>query len=183
MKTLKLAVATALAAATLAVVLAYVLGAQAILQSPYAEPAHNLFMSMFMPLTKAITSGHSSMLQMHGGGPAAEEPTMQRMNQGILGNNILGSPATMPAAGFAAVVVMSVILLSVAAFVISWKQSSFVVAGLLAAGGIILMILPIANMNFIFPGPIIGVIVGLVISGLGVTKGIKTARAATVASK
>jgi hypothetical protein len=183
MTNLKLAVATGLAAATLAVVLTYVLGAQAILQSPYAEPAHNLFMSMFMPLTKAITTGHSSMSQMHGGGPAAEESTMQGMNQGILGNNILGSPATMPAAGFAAVVVMSVIVLAVAAFVISWKQRSFVVAGLLAAGGIILMILPSANMNFMFPGPVIGLIVGLVIFGLGLTKGIKIARTATVASK
>jgi hypothetical protein len=182
MKNLKLAVARGLAAATLAVVLTYVLGAQAILQSPFAEPAHNLFMSMFMPLTNAITSGHSSMSQMHGG-PTAEESTMQRMNQGILGNNILGSPATMPAAGFAAVVVMSVIALAVAAFVISWKQRSFVVAVLLAAGGIILMILPIANMNFMFPGPIIGLIVGLIIFGLGVTKGIETARTATVAPK
>jgi hypothetical protein len=182
MKNLKLAVARGLAAATLAVVLTYVLGAQAILQSPYAEPAHNLFMSMFTPLTKAITGGHSSMSQMHGG-PATEESTMQRMNQGILGNNILGSPATMPAAGFAAVVVMSVISLAVAAFVISWKQRSFVVAGLLGASGIILMILPLANMNFVFPGPIIGVIVGLVILGLGVTKGIKTARAVMVAPK
>jgi hypothetical protein len=183
MTNLKLAVATGLAAATLAVVLTYVLGAQAILQSPYAEPGHNLFMSMFMPLTKAITSGHSSMSQMHGGGLAAEEPTMQGMNQGILGNNILGSPTTMPAAGFAAVVVMGVILLAIAAFVISWKQNSFVVAGLLVASGIILMILPIANMNFIFPGPIIGVIVGLAILGLGATKGIKTASAATVTPK
>lgn len=183
MTNLKLAVATGLAAATLAVVLTYVLGAQAILQSSYAEPAHNLFMSMFMPSNKAITSSHSSMSQMHGGGPAAEESTMQTMNQGILGNNILGSPATMPAAGFAAVVVMGVILLAAAAFVISWKQRSFVVAGLLAASGIILMILPLANMNFVFPGPIIGVVVGLAILGLGVTKGIKTARAVMVAPK
>jgi hypothetical protein len=182
MKNLKLAVARGLAAATLAVVLIYVLGTQAILQSPYAEPTHNLFMSIFTPLTKAISGGHSSMSQMHGG-PASEELVMQGMNQGILGNNMLGSPATMPAAGFAAVVVMGVIALAAAAFVISWRQRSFVVAVLLAAGGIILMILPIANMNFMFPGPIIGLIVGLIIFGLGVTKGIETARTATVAPK
>jgi hypothetical protein len=42
MTNLKLAVATGLAATTLAVVLTYVLGAEAILQSSYAEPAHNL---------------------------------------------------------------------------------------------------------------------------------------------
>jgi hypothetical protein len=171
-----------LAAATLAVVLTYVLGAQALLQTSQAETGHNLFMSIFTPLIKAITSGHSSMSQMHGD-PALEESTMQGMNQGILGNNMLGSPATMPAAGFAAVVVMGVILLAAAAFVISWKQRSFVVAGLLGASGIILMILPLANMNFVFPGPVIGVVVGLVILGLGVTKGIKTARAEVVAPK
>jgi hypothetical protein len=38
-------------------------------------------------------------------------------------------------------------------------------------------------MNFMFPGPIIGLIIGLVIFGLGLTKGIKTARTATVAPK
>jgi hypothetical protein len=32
-------------------------------------------------------------------------------------------------------------------------------------------------MNFVIPGPIIGVIVGLVILGLGVAKAIRTARA------
>lgn len=39
---------------------------------------------------------------------------------------------------------------------------------------------PLANMNFVIPGPTIGVIVGLVILGLGVAKGIRTARAVTV---
>lgn len=45
------------------------------------------------------------------------------------------------------------------------------------------LILPLENMNFVFPGPIIGVVVGLVIFGLGVTKGIRTARAVTAAPK
>jgi hypothetical protein len=179
-----------LAAATLAVVLTYVLGAQAILQTPQAEEGHRLFMSIYTPLTQGITGGHSSMSQLHGG-PASEESTMQgmsdsqmqRMNSGILGNNMLGSSAGMAAAGLAAVVLMSVIPLAAAAFVISWKQRSFVVAGLLAASGIILMILPLANMNFVIPGPIIGVLVGLVILGLGVAKGIRTARAVKVAPR
>ena len=180
----------ALGAATLAIVLTYVLGAQALLQTPQAEEGHNLFMSMFTPLIQGITGGHRSMSQMHGG-PASEESTMQGMsesqmqgmNQGLIGNNILGSPATLPAGGLAVIVVTSAIALATAAFVISWKQRSFVVAGLLAASGIILMILPLANMNFVIPGPIIGVIVGLVILGLGVAKGIKTARAVTVAPR
>ena len=170
-----------LGAATLAVVLTYVLGAQALLQTPQAEEGHNLFMSMFKPLIQAITGGHRSMAQIHGGGPASEESTMQGMNQGLIGNNILGSPATLPAGGLAVIVVTSAIALAAAAFVVSWKQRSYLLAGLLAASGIILMILPLANMNFVIPGPIIGVVVGLVILGLGVAKGIRTARAVTVA--
>src|SRR5919201_3421377 len=120
-----------LAAATLAVVLTYVLGVPALLQTVQAEEGHNLFMSMFTPLIQAITGGHSSMSQMHGG-PASEESTMQGIQQGgmrLIGNNMLGSPATLPAGGLSALVVISVIPLATAAFVISWKQRSFVVAG------------------------------------------------------
>ena len=75
------------------------------------------------------------------------------------------------------------IALAAAAFVVSWKQSSFVVAGLLAASGIVLMILPLSNMNFVFPGPIIGVVVGLAVFGLGMTKGIKTSRTVMAAPR
>jgi hypothetical protein len=179
-----------LAAATLTVVLTYVLGAQALLQTPQAEEGHNLFMSIFTPLIQGITGGHRSMSQMHGG-PAPEESTMQGMsesqmqgmNQGLIGNNMLGSPAGLAAGGLAAVVVMGAITFAVAAFVISWKQRSFVVAGLLAASGIILMILPLANMNFVIPGPIIGLVAGLAIFGLGMAKGIRTARTAVVAAR
>ena len=179
------------AAVTLAVVLTYVLGAQAILQTPQAEEGHNLFMSMFMPLIQAITGGHRSMSQMHGGVPASDsqmqgmsEPQMQGgMNQGLIGNNILGSPKTLPAGGLAVNVVAGAITFAIAAFVISWKQRSYVIAGLLIASGIILMILPLANMNFGIPGPIIGVIVGLIILGLGLVKGIRTGRAVMVAPR
>jgi hypothetical protein len=55
------------------------------------------------------------------------------------------------------------------------------VAGLLAVSGIILMILPLANMNFVIPGPIIGVIAGLVILGLGVAKTVRTVTTMTIA--
>jgi hypothetical protein len=178
-----------LGAATLALVLTYVLGAQALLQTPQAERGHNLFMSIFAPLIQGITGGHRSMAQMHGGGPASEESTMQGMsesqmqgmNQGLIGNNVLGSPATLPAGGLAVNIVAGAITFAIAAFVISWKQRSYLVAGLLAASGIILMILPLANLNFGIPGPIIGVIVGLMILGLGLAKAIRTARALTIA--
>jgi hypothetical protein len=189
MTNLRRVLSVGLAAVTLAVVLTYVLGAPALLQTAQAEEGHNLFMSMFTPLIQAITGGHSSMSQLHGG--AAPESTtqgmsesqMQEMNKGLIGNNVLGSPKTLPAGGLAAVVVMGVIPLSAAAFVLSWKQRSYLVAGLLAASGIILMILPLANMNLLFPGPIIGVIVGLGILGLGVAKGIRTSRTPKTAAR
>jgi hypothetical protein len=98
--------------------------------------------------------------------------------------NAVGGPALLRSAGpgLAAVLGMSAILLAAAAFVVSWKQSSYLVAGLLAAGGITFVIsglIALVNINFAvieFPGPILGVILGLPIFGLGVTKGIKTVR-------
>lgn len=181
-----------LAAATLAVVLTYMLGAPALLQTAQAEEGHKLFMSLFMPLIQVITGGHSSMAQIHGGGAPTSQSTMEGMSEshvqemrrqgtmGLIGNNILGSPATLPAGGLAVNVVAGAIALAAAAFVVSWNQRSYLVAGLLIASGMILMILPLANMNFVIPGPIIGVIVGLVILGLGMAKGINTARTVTV---
>ena len=191
-RNLRYAFSIGLATAILALVLTYVLGAPVLLQTPQAEEGHKLFMSIYVPLIQGITGGHSSISQIHGG-PASEEqqstmqrmphPQMQGMNSGTLGKNMLGSPEGMAAAGFAAVVLMVVILLAAAAYIVSWKQRSFLVPGLLATSGIILMILPLANMNFVIPGPIIGFIVGLGIVGIGVAKGIRMARAVTVAPR
>jgi hypothetical protein len=188
---LRYSISVGLGAATLAVVLTYVLGAPAFLQTTQAEQGQELFMSLFMPLIQAITGGHSSMARMHSGAPASDstmeemsESQMQEMRHGtvgLIGNNILGSPATLPAGGLAVNIIAGAITFAIATFVISWKQRSYLVAGLLAASGIILMILPLANLNFVIPGPIIGVIVGLIILGLGVAKGIRTATALTVA--
>jgi hypothetical protein len=184
-------ISVGLAAATLAIVLTYVLGASTLLQTDQAEQGHELFMSLFMPVIQTITGDHSSMARMHGGAPASEstmeemsESQMQGMRQGrmgLIGNNILGSPATLPAGGLAVNIVAGATIFAIAAFVISWKLRSYLVAGLLAASGIILMILPLANLNFVVPGPIIGVLVGLMILGLGVAKGIRKATAVTVA--
>ena len=75
--------------------------------------------------------------------------------------------------------------LAVAALVVSWNQRSFLVAGLLAASGVIGMIPGLVATGFlaviVFPGPIYGVIYGLGIFGIGVAKGIKTTRTATSA--
>ena len=81
---------------------------------------------------------------------------------------------------------ISGVALSAAAFVVSWKQRSFLVAGLLAASGIMFMTPALIATGYlaviVFPGPIIGVIIGLGIFGLGVAKGIRTARAAAIAT-
>ncbi len=74
------------------------------------------------------------------------------------------------------------IVLAIAAFLVSWKQRSFMVAGLLAASGLVGLIYGVIATGFfaviVFPGPILGVIIGLWILGLGVAKGIITARTA-----
>ena len=74
--------------------------------------------------------------------------------------------------------------LAVAALVVSWNQRSFLVAGLLAASGIIGMIPGLLATGYlaviVFPGPVYGVIYGLGIFGLGVAKGIRTTRTATL---
>lgn len=119
-------------------------------------------------------SGQSSASQMQGMAESQKQGTM-----GLIANNILGSPATLPAGGLAVIVVASTIALATSAFVISRRQRSFVVAGLLAAAGVTLVVLPLANMNFMIPGPLVGVIVGFVILALGVTEGIGTAKMAT----
>jgi hypothetical protein len=66
---------------------------------------------------------------------------------------------------------------------VSWNQRSFLVAGLLAASGIIGMIPGLIATGYlsviVFPGPIYGVIYGLGIFGLGAASGIRTTRNAT----
>jgi hypothetical protein len=84
---------------------------------------------------------------------------------------------------------ISSLALSAAAFALSWKQRSYLVAGLLTASGGIYMIpglVALASINFaviVFPGPILGVIFGLAIIGLGVAKGVRTASTTTQTSR
>lgn len=86
-------------------------------------------------------------------------------------------------AGLAAVFGISTIALAVAAFVLSLKKRSYVVAGLLAASGVMFMIPALIATGYlaviVVPGPILGVLFGLLIFGLGVAKGITTAMAST----
>ena len=82
---------------------------------------------------------------------------------------------------------ISSIALSVAAFALAWKQRSYLAGGLLVATGVIYMIpglVALANINFaviVVPGPILGVLFGLVILGLGITTATKAARSRSVA--
>jgi hypothetical protein len=93
--------------------------------------------------------------------------------------NVLGGPAYL-----GDVDDISAIASAAAAFVISWKQRSFLVAGLLVVSGIIFMLPALIATEYlsvtVLPGPILGVISGLGIFGLGVAKGIRTARAPVV---
>jgi hypothetical protein len=70
------------------------------------------------------------------------------------------------------------IVLATAAFVVSWKQRSLLLAGLLAASGVTGIIAGVINTGYfaviMFPGPILGAIIGVVILGLSVAKGIET---------
>lgn len=69
--------------------------------------------------------------------------------------------------------------LSAAAFIISWRRRSYLVAGLLTTAGIIYTIhlAPFLGDHGIiaFPGPVVGLFFGHVILGLGVAKGIGSA--------
>jgi hypothetical protein len=73
------------------------------------------------------------------------------------------------------------IVLATAAFVVSWKQRSLLLAGLLASSGVTGIIAGVINTGYfaviMFPGPILGAIIGVVILGLGVAKGIETLQA------
>jgi hypothetical protein len=101
--------------------------------------------------------------------------------------NAIGGLALLRTAGpgLAPVLGVGAIVLATAAFAVSWKQGSFLVAGLLAAGGTTFAIsglVALANIKIAvieLPGPILGVILGLPILGLGIAKGISTARMAS----
>jgi hypothetical protein len=98
--------------------------------------------------------------------------------------NAVGNVALITKVGPTPVLSLVSIVLASAAFIVSWKIRSYLVAGLLAAGGIIFMVPALNAMGYsfeviIFPGPILGIIFGLAILGLGMTIGIRSARTIT----
>jgi hypothetical protein len=76
---------------------------------------------------------------------------------------------------------IGIVVMAAAAFVLSGKQGSFLVAGLLAASGVVGLAYGLIRTEFLaavaFPGPVFGVIIGLPLLALGVAKGVETARA------
>ena len=71
------------------------------------------------------------------------------------------------------------VLLAAAAFGVSWGQKSVLISALLLISGTLVTVNAIiATRNFsilVFPGPIIGVILGLVLLALGIAKSLSTA--------
>lgn len=100
--------------------------------------------------------------------------------------NATGNVALITKVGPTPVLSLAAMALAAATFAVSWRQKSYLVAGLLAASGIIFMIPALSAMGYslsviVFPGPIIGVIFGLVIFGLGMAMGMRSARTKAVA--
>jgi hypothetical protein len=69
---------------------------------------------------------------------------------------------------------IAVVAMATAAFGLSGKQESFLVAGLLAASGVVGVVYGLVQTKFLaaatFPGPVFAVIIGLPVLGLGVAK-------------
>ena len=75
---------------------------------------------------------------------------------------------------------IAVAVLAIAAFAVSREHRSFVVAGLLAASGLVGVVYALIQTDFLmassFPGPIFGIILGLPILGLAVAEAVGAAR-------
>jgi hypothetical protein len=76
---------------------------------------------------------------------------------------------------------IAVVVMAMGAYVLSREEGSFPVAGLLAASGMVGLVYGLVATEFLaaatFPGPVVGVIIGLPVLALGVVKGVETVRA------
>ena len=102
--------------------------------------------------------------------------------------NAIGGLAILQA-GLAPVIGIATIAFAVAAFAVAWRQRSYLVSGLLVAAGLVGMtpaLIALAAINFaviVIPGPILGVIFGLAIVGLGLAVGVRSARTTVVTAR
>lgn len=96
----------------------------------------------------------------------------------LLANAIGG--AAVVVAGLAPVLVITGMALATAAFAVSYRQKSYAISGLLAAAGVALFVPALVATGYfavvVIPGPILGVLFGLYIIGLGAAKGALSAR-------
>ncbi|HEV8387673.1 MAG TPA: hypothetical protein VGQ03_08625 [Nitrososphaera sp.] len=89
--------------------------------------------------------------------------------------NAIGNVAVLFKLGPTPVLSIAGMALAAATFAVSWNIKSLLIPSLLALSGIIFMIPGLAAMGFsfdaiVFPGPILGVVFGLVIFALAITK-------------
>jgi hypothetical protein len=104
----------------------------------------------------------------------------------LLANAIGG--AAVVVAGLAPVLVITCMALATAAFAVSYRQKSYAVSGLLAAAGVALFVPALMATGYfavvVIPGPILGVLFGLYVIGLGAAKGaISAKKTQTVAAR
>ncbi len=96
----------------------------------------------------------------------------------LLANAIGG--AAVVVAGLSPVLVITGMALATAAFAVSYRQKSYVVSGLLVAAGVALFTPALIATGYfavvVIPGPILGVLFGLYVIGLGAAKGVTSAR-------
>jgi hypothetical protein len=75
---------------------------------------------------------------------------------------------------------IAVAVLAIAAFAVARERRSFVVAGLLAASGVVGVVYGLIRTDFLmassFPGPIFGIILGLPILGLAAAEAVGATR-------
>src|SRR5918996_137514 len=75
---------------------------------------------------------------------------------------------------------IGIAVLAIAAFAVSRERRSFVVAGLLGASGVVGVVYALIRTEFLmdssFPGPIFGIILGLLIVGLAVAEAVGATR-------
>jgi hypothetical protein len=101
--------------------------------------------------------------------------------------NTIGGLALLQTTAVATAFVISAVILSAAAFVISLRRRSIVVAAMLGLTGIMVIIPALAATSYfaavVFPGPIIGVFFGLGVFRMGAAKGVGVAKRETVLSR
>jgi hypothetical protein len=78
---------------------------------------------------------------------------------------------------------IAIVVMAIAAFALPRERRSLVVAGLLAASGIVGVVYALIRTEFLtaisFPGPIFGIILGVPLLGLAVAEAVGTTRTRT----